>query len=1068
MSEAEKSLVLSLAEGVTDTATTAEETAGGIITTSDNTRLSKPDDTVSKRPVIESLAVLTAGDVCGGFAQTADGSVAAYFRPKLGTKRIYAADTTPSIGDIRSTLVPGEPQNAYFPYPLDLADGLPGLQGAQPSVAVDGDGYIWSLSVRTYDASNSVALFASVADPNGRQIVTSRRVSTLDISGWPTGNLAAIGLMSWCGLTYHDGTGLVAWYHTAGTIRAIKLSLDLPTLTITVGAGALIATPFAVNKSVAQLFHFSIADVSVDPETPSYAYLVCVNSAADTAVDIHKVDVSTLTVTSTLTRTGRLTTGTTNQQHFSVSAWSVGASRYLAVMTSDRNTGGAAVGTYLDLVNASAMTATWTKSPISLTTSGYTAALPYYFDGALYIVAAVSTCNLGSGTAIGTSTPSATTFSVFNLAGALGNTIPVYWHKLAARAVHHKVSDTEIYPFFPLQLEWNMTATSVAPTDVAYVEDPSIEICSFFDVSSRPSAVMRCAVDRAARKDGPQNGNSAIVASNKLLVTYLEDKTDQAYADGIGFRARYARFDLAPTTQPAVVRDGDVAVMAASVPGVWDGNETTEYSPMHKPKVAVVATGGTGATLTGTYAFTAVVSWRDGSGLMRESAAALPVTVSPAGSKPMVYVTIPQTMRNGSRQEEFEIVVYATGNLTGGGTSLFYAQNMEPTSKATNGCWVFGNVPTPVVADIQLRSSGAVGEPLQNEAPPPAYDACGGNARLWLLDAENRNRVLPSMLKQAHVAYQFNGALEINIPTSHGKGVALQNNGGTMVCFAEYGIWALPGYGPDNSGLSGSFGDPQLISNMGCRSRESVVQVPGVGILFQCSDGKFALLNGAGLERFENLGSFYDVGTPGVFLTHNEIVYPIKVGLLWLAFNWKLKQWTKWPYSTTRPISATTTIHTPLTGVSAGVKSRVLQYAPSTGELEYVDSNTAGGGLMTVTRGWIAPEGPHGDCVIREAWLHCRRNGAHGVKVRVAFDYDETKYVERSWTNAELTEILQNGRYTVAVNLHATPARAIKVTVYELADTESPGDVVNFLSLTVWYGVNGKPRRRTLKAAALK
>jgi hypothetical protein len=613
----------------------------------------------------------------------------------------------------------------------------------------------------------------------------------------------------------------------------------------------------------------------------------------------------------------------------------------------------------------------------------------------------------------------------------------------------------------------------VAPGSLSYVSDPSIEIYSFCDVTTAPTPVMRCAVDRAARKDGPQNGNSSVVSNGKLLLTYLEDKTVQAYSDGIGLRARYVRFDLAPTSQPATTTDQGVAVIGSSLIAVWDGNETTEYAPLHQPKISVATTGGTGASLTGTFAFTAVLSFRDRAGMLRCQACATPVTVTLAGSKPIIYVTLPSTMRQGTRQDEFEIVVYSTGDLSSGGTALFYAQDLDPTNKNTNGCWVFGNISTPAQDDILLDTTGEAGQPLLPEAPPPAWDAAVGNSRLWLIDAENRNRLLPSMLKRAFRPYEFSGVLEISVPTSHGRLVAVANNGGVMVAFAEHGIWQITGYGPDNAAQSGTFGDPQLLSNLGCRSRESVLQVPGVGILFQCSDGVFALLSGTAVERFELLADTYNVGTPGVFLAEREVVYPVAPGSLGLVFNWQTKQWAKWPSATTRAITATATRHEQLPGSTVVERSRVLQYAPSSGVLEYVDSNTASAtAAMRMTRGWIAPEGPHGDCVIREVWYHARINDSHGLKIRAAFDYDESgapgSYVERTWTSTELYSLLEDDRYTVAVNLHHTKARAVKVTVTEIPEVGAEGNAMNPLSLTVFYAVTAGPRRRTLKAVALK
>ncbi len=1062
MAQAEKTLVLTLAEGITESV--AEEVAGGVVTQSDNTRLSVLKGSCVRRPAINALSSVLPGSVCGGMANADDGSTILYFKPEIGQQRVY--DTY--MASVRSTLIWNNGQNGYFPYPLDLAEGLTGLQGYQPAVTADAAGNIWTLCARVYDTSGEVALFVSVSDPDGLVIAPSCRITVLSTPGWPA---PALKVFSWCGLTSHGANGIAYWYQNDGELRGGKLALDIGTLDIISTLNSPILNPATVNKSLGQVYYFSFADVCTDPEDSQYAYVVSVASSAATACAISKVDVTTMSVVSTTTLAGRFTSGILNQQHMAASAWTYGGTKYLCVMTSDRTLGGgAAVGTVVNLFNASTMASLWSATPLR---EGYVAPLPYVHGGQLYVVTAITNPNLGSGSTIGTSSEVLTRFQVYNAAGVLQSSNDVFWHKLAARAAYHKISEFEIYPYFPLQVEWNMSAALTAPTDVAFVSDPSIEVYTLSDHEYAPTPVMRCAVDRAARKDGPQNAGSCSVVGSKLYLSYLEDKTEQAYSDGVGLRARYARFDLSPTTQPTVVQDSGVAIVGASLPAVWDGNETMEYSPLHQPKIHVELTGGTGPVLTGTYGVTAVVSFRDRAGMLRCQACATPKVVTLAGTSPRVYVTRPATMRNGQRQDEFEIVVYMTQDVSSGGSSLFFAQNMEPSLKNANGCWLFSAIPTPTQADIVLDTTGAAGQVLQPECPPPAWDLCVGNDRLWIVDAENRFRLLPSMTKRAWRPYEFSGVLEINVPTSHGKIVAVANNSGTVCAFTERGIWAITGYGPDNTAQQGEFSSPQLLSNMGCRSRESVVQVPGVGILFQATDGVFALIRGTSIERFETIDSAYDVGVPGVLMADNEVVYPVEPGALWLVFNWQTKAWTKWPYAEgARRISATATRHTQLAG-SNEERSRILQYAPSSGAIEYVDSDTVSGSAgMTVVRGWIAPEGPHGDCVIREIWFHARRNAGHGIRIRVAFDYNESgdlgTYVERSWSSAELADLTYDGRYTVAVNLHATPSRAIKVTVSEIVSVDVSPDAMNPLSLTVFYGVNAGARRRTLKAGALK
>jgi hypothetical protein len=129
-----------------------------------------------------------------------------------------------------------------------------------------------------------------------------------------------------------------------------------------------------------------------------------------------------------------------------------------------------------------------------------------------------------------------------------------------------------------------------------------------------------------------------------------------------------------------------------------------------------------------------------------------------------------------------------------------------------------------------------------------------------------------------------------------------------------------------------------------------------------------------------------------------------------------------------------------------------------------IDTTTAR--PLLVERGWVAPAGPQGDCVIREFWVHCIYNTAHSVRVRASFDYDTTSFEERTWTNAELTPLLQDGRYTIGMNCVAMPSRAVRVLVEFTPEGESEGGQP--LTLTVTHGASPGIRRRTLPDGAIK
>lgn len=131
--------------------------------------------------------------------------------------------------------------------------------------------------------------------------------------------------------------------------------------------------------------------------------------------------------------------------------------------------------------------------------------------------------------------------------------------------------------------------------------------------------------------------------------------------------------------------------------------------------------------------------------------------------------------------------------------------------------------------------------------------------------------------------------------------------------------------------------------------------------------------------------------------------------------------------------------------------------------------DTTAGSEQSITRGWIVPEQPQGDCVFRECWLQLLYPDGwhHGLTVTTWFDFGTANSVTRSWTSAELDALAVNGRVTVGVNCHGRQARSIKFTVADSRGA-SATDYMKPLHVTLTYGASEGPRRRGLKAGALK
>lgn len=509
-------------------------------------------------------------------------------------------------------------------------------------------------------------------------------------------------------------------------------------------------------------------------------------------------------------------------------------------------------------------------------------------------------------------------------------------------------------------------------------------------------------------------------------------------------------------------------MLASAYPACWDGLETTEACVPHVPRV-VVDTSGTGASLTGEFLVTAVITFRDAAGNIHRSPPALPFPITLTADAARVFVTIPNTFRTGALQEEFDVTLYWT--LDAG--TIFYAHPDGVTNRGGNGgVWVFDSIRAPSDADVPLYSDGTAAAELLPQCPPPARDVRSIGGRYWLIDAENPYVVWPSKSKQEGYTVEFAGQLRITgFDPQYGELLAAVDVNGTPHFLAERGVWAVDGYGPNNAGQGQRFGDPRLVSSQGCMGRHTVAVIPEVGAMYQARDGKMVLLGGGSkrLETFEP-GA---LRAPTVHFGEAEVIYP-RVEGGWAVYNWLMDAWTTWPV--TVEVEPTCVLTVP----QADGTQQTLVYYQDIGTLRSMRSDTTieGSGPILVERGWIAPETPNGYCVIREVWVHARNEAAHNLTVDVWCDYDESgatvggmsNHVQRTWAPAEITAITVDGRYTVGVTLEKT-ARAVKVRVtggYTSGAPEGFTEGCQPLSVQVWYGVNAGARHRTLAAGAKK
>lgn len=845
-------------------------------------------------------------------------------------------------------------------------------------------------------------------------------------------------------ITKHGAGVYRLWYMRSNAIRCRALSISGSTLTV--GSENTVYTP--VTAQVVQPAYASFGtDGSGDA---TYCWVLTQDAATNTTMRLLKVNIGTFAVTASLAFAAELPS--TNDFQFALAHLSIGGVNYLALAWSDASAAGARSA----VVNGDSMTTSIAAAATGAGAPGPVAIQWMAVD--TWIGTVVAACD--NTATIGTS--AAFTDFYFRQGPTMGSPgttddiVTMYWHQPMSAGCMWARSASEVYPLFTMQVTYDEFA---ALTDPEFVEDPSLEVYTpqLYDVSNAEftlSSVARFGVDRCVVGaafglvvEGVQAQYSACTQAGVLRCIYNAEPG----ATYEGQCVRFVNIDL--TAGGRNVQDSNgVGLIGAAQPAYWDGQESVEWGPLHKPKVVASATGGTGSTLTGAYAFRAFVSWRDAAGQQHRSGVSLPsATINPAGTAVRIWVTIPKTCRDGVTQLEFEVHVY--GSKNGGPFYLLQTSStgrLIPTDKDDVGCWLFGSVPE-VSATVLLWSTGANVQELFPVAPPPIWDLAMVGPRLWAIDAENRARAVCTKLKQDGIAHEFADGLEL-LFTGGQKLYAVNEIDGVPLFLTNQGAFLVHGDGFDNTGQGTGWSFPMRIAQPACTQRDSVVRTP-VGV-FYANDDRFVLLQSGGAARvFDELQAPTSIVRADVFEATTEVVFWTSTGAAYV-YNYLLDKWSTWDTS----VDATDGIYVH--------GNQLIAFTGGICAFRVVDVETANATLQARWKtGWINVAGPQGECLFDDLLLLVKRLGTHALTVNIYTDYqtDAAHTTTHSLTSGNITSALEGSYYTVRGVTSGSPnARAIMV---EVVESGAAGDGCVPIACTLIARVNPGVQRRYLAVA---
>ncbi len=997
-----------------------------------NTRLSVVRGAPTKAPDFDSITTLT-DTPCGGIvpAGSVDSSIA-FFHPKTGARRIAASTVGAHAGTISTTAV-----GSYWPAQISRAGVVPGGPGWKPpAICYDSvSGGTWSAVVR--DDGDDGLITISLIGSNGEVLVTPTVAHTF-------ATRPALRTY-WVGLTFHaNGAGgnpaLLLFYKDDSTQSVKVRGITRSGFTLAIGAEQTIYTPHASGPTA----------LAVASDSPTYAYLLCGDSATATSVAVVRVTAATLATSTTSFAVSAAADDRLDIANFIDS----GGNNYVGAIV------GSTLVPYVMGLNGATMGSSWGPTDIGI---GDFSEIVYAgfgenAGGTYHVFTSTDAAGVALPSITGTWVEfRSTAGAALSNLGWKGEVWPV------ARPATLRVGTGEAYPILFAQRAYLPGGTF---TSEFFLTDPSVEAYRIGEGVSGWTPVARVGVDTALSQSSLLTGSRSIwpggatsfspSGSTKVTFVYLENDIS-AYATLKGWVARHVELDFA-SQQPryAITAEGS-ALIAGAMPMQWDGVEVAEVTPIHRPVVHVETTGGAGSAWTNaTYQFSALFFFLDHNGIIHRSMPAA-VRTHTGALDPIITVSLPVSMRDGVRGYRIECVIYAT---TAGGTTL-YAQSYQPSSTSefiitfdnlTEPAAVTTAVLNPSALTLQtLYTDGSATQELPAQCPPGLRDVEVVGLRAWAIEAERPNIVWPSKLRDLvqspNVSFEWNADLRIEFPAHAGKLNAVRESNGLPLFFSDRGIYTVTGPGPNNL-REGEFNPPEQLSDQPCTDGRSVVKTP-VGVLFK-SNNRYCLFAGQ-VRVFENLDAGTSSCVAAFLLRDQSEAVIVTSGSTHHVYNYALDRWTTWN-SDCVPASTKACALVPTTGA-------VLTF--STADLYRSDGETASDtAQMKVRTGHLMLAGPQDECVVNDVLVRGLSGGTHGLTVTLATDYG-AESVTTTFGPGDISACTVDGQYTLCASPKSLSTRSLKVTLQE---TGATGEGFRPLDVTVVGHRNPTTKRDAVKA----
>lgn len=442
-----------------------------------------------------------------------------------------------------------------------------------------------------------------------------------------------------------------------------------------------------------------------------------------------------------------------------------------------------------------------------------------------------------------------------------------------------------------------------------------------------------------------------------------------------------ARFDD-PDCQVSI-QIGKAAFSPGGIVQAYDGLSLFEQGFLRFPEFGSAASSGTagGLTPSTTYHYLVVFESLTATGELLQSAAVEDISGTTGGAATAITVNLPQFLLSNTAKPYFSVY-----RREQGGVAYHLCSTRNPTSTSyILATWIGLTTETVAFTDTMSEATLLSQELLplsqgitDNIGPPACSIMAVGNSRVFLSGFDDPDLIWYSKLRETGQWLQFTDVNTIVIESGTGPISALGCIQDALVIFRPTEIYMCGGDGLDNTGTSGTFTTPRLISSgIGCTEPRSIITVGGA-LYFKSAKG-FYVLDGQGQLSF--VGS--DVARYASEPTTSVVAPPNVNQIRWttanrtLVLDYELARWTHWT------IGALSSCmwqgkHTLLVD-AAGT---ILSETPGV----YADN-----GLpfpFIIETPWMTPAGPQGRMRLYEILVLGAFLATHQVKISLSFDYE--------------------------------------------------------------------------------